>query len=607
VSASAPRENTRPGSDHALKRAAIYLRVSTKQQAMRDGNPEGYSLPTQRKLCTELVGTKSGRVVEEYIDTDSGTSTDQRPALKEMLKRISTQRDVDMVVIFKLDRWARNARESLANDWILEQASADLISYSEPFLDRSNAGRMMHAVMAGGSEYTSRNNGDEIRRKTLVKIQEGGTYGAAPLGYKNVGEGGRRWVDPDPQPFELLRWCFYAYATGEWSVEALTDEANNRGLLSKGGPNTPRKPLSPSTMHRRLSSPYYKGIVVYNGVEYQGKHEPLVDAENWQRVQDILSSKRQGLKQRRHHHYLKGTIWCGHCGSRLVVNYTRGKLGKRYPYYMCVGRQQRRTTCMLKARPISTVEDEIAEHYRLVQLNSQGVEEAARAVIDELAAERSDTDQKRMSYETKLKRLEAERHKLLQAHYHDAVPLDLLKSEQARIAGEIASTRSALKGAVYDSERIEETAERAVSLLKNCHTTYEDMSPQERRLMNQAFFSKIWVTEDGVVGWEYQEPFASLLRRHQAKEPIFITGEQEIPRDERSRPRQIHYQRRSPGHEARASLRWGLKDFNLAEGVGFEPTVSCPTHAFQACRFGRSRIPPYRRPRNAPRAGSRGS
>ena len=32
---------------------------------------------------------------------------------------------------------------------------------------------------------------------------------------------------------------------------------------------------------------------------------------------------------------------------------------------------------------------------------------------------------------------------------------------------------------------------------------------------------------------------------------------------------------------------------NLAEGVGFEPTVSCPTHAFQACRFGRSRIPPY--------------
>ena len=33
-----------------------------------------------------------------------------------------------------------------------------------------------------------------------------------------------------------------------------------------------------------------------------------------------------------------------------------------------------------------------------------------------------------------------------------------------------------------------------------------------------------------------------------------------------------------------------------AEGVGFEPTVGCPTHAFQACRFGRSRTPPWAQP-----------
>ncbi len=55
---------------------------------------------------------------------------------------------------------------------------------------------------------------------------------------------------------------------------------------------------------------------------------------------------------------------------------------------------------------------------------------------------------------------------------------------------------------------------------------------------------------------------------------------------------------------------------DLAEGVGFEPTVSCPTHAFQACRFGRSRIPPgngdRRWPRYAPsadraRRGARGA
>ncbi len=45
-------------------------------------------------------------------------------------------------------------------------------------------------------------------------------------------------------------------------------------------------------------------------------------------------------------------------------------------------------------------------------------------------------------------------------------------------------------------------------------------------------------------------------------------------------------------HARPASLRLGSKENDLAEGVGFEPTEGCPSHAFQACRFGRSRIPP---------------
>jgi hypothetical protein len=41
-----------------------------------------------------------------------------------------------------------------------------------------------------------------------------------------------------------------------------------------------------------------------------------------------------------------------------------------------------------------------------------------------------------------------------------------------------------------------------------------------------------------------------------------------------------------------ASRRQRLTRQAVAEGVGFEPTVSCPTHALQACRFVRSRTPP---------------
>ena len=38
-----------------------------------------------------------------------------------------------------------------------------------------------------------------------------------------------------------------------------------------------------------------------------------------------------------------------------------------------------------------------------------------------------------------------------------------------------------------------------------------------------------------------------------------------------------------------------MEAMEVAEEVGFEPTVSFPTHDFQSCRFGRSRTPPARR------------
>ena len=558
-----------------LKRAVVYLRVSTKDQAVRDGNPEGYSLPTQRADAKRKADSLSAAIVEEYLDKDTGTRTDKRPAMQALLERIRSQQDIDYVIVFKLDRWARNAREDLVNDYILEIAGAELVSCSET-IDRSNSGRMMHTVLAANNEYQSRNLGDEIRRKVLIKIQEGGTPGPARIGYKNVGEGGKRWVVPDPEPFALLAWCFVTYATGEWSVKRLLEEATFRGLLSRGGPNTPRKPLSISQMHRILACPYYKGIVVYNGVEYQGKHEPLVDPETWQHVQDMLASKANGEKQREHHHYLKGTIYCGHCGSRLIVTHARGKLGKRYPYYLCVGRQHRRTTCMLKARPIELVEQQLAEHYRQVQLTAEGLDVTAKAVLVELAGQQADTQAQKQWQQSRLHQLEAERLKLLQAHYAEAIPLDLLKSEQARIGAEVTSLQTALKVTLAAAHDLQANAAAAVTLLDDCHQTYRQMNNRERRLMNQAIFRAVWVTETGIVGWEYNQPFATLMRAHGALEPRLIVEYQLSAQTEADDTFQTtsdrpHY-RRSQGRWARASFCRGLNQISLAEREGFEPS-----------------------------------
>jgi DNA invertase Pin-like site-specific DNA recombinase len=175
------------------KRAVIYIRVSTKQQAVRDGNPEGYSLPTQREACHRKVEALGAYIVEdgEYIDKDTGTSVDKRPAMQELLARIERQKDIDYVIVFKLDRWARKTREDLVSDFVLETAHCALVSCSEN-IDRSAAGRLLHSMLASVNEYQSNNMSDDIKRKTLAKVQGGGTHGrggtsaADPLGIRGI-------------------------------------------------------------------------------------------------------------------------------------------------------------------------------------------------------------------------------------------------------------------------------------------------------------------------------------------------------------------------------------------------------------------------------------
>ena len=590
-------------------RAVLYLRISTKDQARRDGNAEGYSLPTQRRAGEAKAEALGCAIVDEYIDTDTGTRTDKRPAMKALLERIITDQDIQYVIIFKLDRWARNAREDLANDYLLEQAGAELVSCSEA-IDRSNAGRMMHTILAAQNEYQSRNSGDEIRRKRLIKIQEGGTPGRAPLGYKNVGEGGKRWVETDRDTAELVAWCFHAFATGEWSISTLVSEATDRGLLSRGGPNTPRKPLGHAVMHRLLRNPYYKGIVTFNGAEYQGKHEPLVTTGVWDRVQDILDSRRNGEKRREHPHYLKGTIFCGHCESRLCITYSQGRNKKLYPYYFCVGRHQKRTTCMLRHRPVALIEEQIEEHYRLVQLTAKGLDETAAVIRDEIHKQRDSIESDRRRQQERLLQLGDERTKLLHAHYAGAIPIDLLKQEQARISQAMTAASAALETVVATAEQIDNNIKGAVHAASTCHRTYIAADLHIRRQMNQAIFSRILVTENGITAWEYNQPFALLMAAHGAAQPIQSEtstatsdeANQLIERRRRRRPRAeaLVHNREGPSTLAQAFPSHVSKETHLAEEVGFEPTVSFPTHAFQACRFGRSRTPPEPPPGGRP-------
>jgi len=95
-----------------------------------------------------------------------------------------------------------------------------------------------------------------------------------------------------------------------------------------------------------LQDRYYLGYVEWSGVEYQGKHEPLIAQELFDRVRRVLLAERGGgNRERTHNHYLKGVVWCDRCKRRLIIMRGENKRGTRpRSRPSCLSNQRRRMT-----------------------------------------------------------------------------------------------------------------------------------------------------------------------------------------------------------------------------------------------------------------------
>ncbi len=493
-------------------RAVIYVRVSTAAQANKDFDEEGYSIPAQRDACLRKAETLGAVVIDEYVDRGESAKSADRPQLKAMLARLQTERDVDYVIVHKVDRLARNRADDVAIGLTIRQAGAQLVSVSEN-VDATPSGKLLQAIMSGIAEFYSDNLATEAIKGMTEKAKKGGTPGRAPIGYRNVREtiDGRevRSVNIDPDRASHVLWAFQSYATGDWSMRQIADELERRGLSSVPIGQKPSRPLTLSRVAKMLRDPYYIGIVTFRGVQYEGRHESIVDEATFHKVQKAINDRGNGSKDRQHHHYLKGTLWCAECGSRLIFNRARGN-GGTYDYFFCVGRQ-RGNGCSQKYVPAEIVEDELERHYRQIQLDPAILTAAKIELGSQLADARegsaNDADRQRR----RIKKLTDERAKLLQAHYNDAIPLDLLKSEQHRIRREVEEATQILAQSTANFDNIEAVITRGLELAGNCFGAYRDAGPQVRRHFNQAFFNNIWVGREGTIeGVSLTKPFRAL-------------------------------------------------------------------------------------------------
>lgn len=495
------------------KQALSYLRVSTLAQANTDYDADGYSIAAQRDACLRKADELGAEVVEEFVDRGESARSAERPGLQALLRRLDAAPAIDFVIVHKVDRLARSRIDDVAISLALNKAGVTLVSTTEN-IDETPSGKLLHGIMATIAEFYSQNLASEAKKGMRQKAKAGGTPYKAPTGYVNSREvvDGRevRTVVVDEARAPLVCWAFEAYATGEWSLRDIQCELADRGLRTPSTPRMPARPLTVSNVAKLLANPYYIGLVTWEGVQYPGRHQPLIGEETFDAVQAILHSRREsGEKVRQHQHYLKGSLWCGYCGSRISFTQAQGN-GGAYDYFFCIGRT-RRNGCGQPYVAARGVEIAVEQFYSSMTLTEQAAETLRKLVhlhIDQakaLGQHEAEIQQKR------LVELDSQRRRLLDAHYADAIPLDLFKEEQARIRREEQSARRLLETASYQFDKAARAVDTMLSRLTDCAWIYQDGNDLTRRLTNQALYEKIYLLDSRVAGVDLRQPIRDLL------------------------------------------------------------------------------------------------
>ncbi len=579
------------------KRAFAYLRVSSESQVRTDYSDDGLSINAQREGVRDKALQLDAHIVHEFSDPGKSAYVDlhKRTGFLAMLEELKTRNQdpdtrVDYVIVWALSRWARNTVDHWQTRDIIRRAGARLISITEPMAGEDSAAAFLYeSMIASYNQFQSMQTGENVKRGLRQKASVGGTYGPAKLGYLNTVDqlaDGRRVaivkIDPERGPFVTL--AFELYASGEYSLSQLAAELDRLGLRSRPSKRSTGKSLGTSVLQRLLRNRHYIGDIVYRAGTseesiYPGRHEPLIDRETFDRVQALLDEKRvAGERPQIRQHYLRGSVFCDECGSRMGYGLSTGKNGKKYAYYFCLGRI-RRNDCVQRTniRP-ELIEDAIAEYYgtRPIAMTPERIQRSKHAIRALAEVSQEALAQVRTAKTTLITKLTAQQQRLLRKEIEegDEVSPEAFKAERARLQREI---RAANKSLAETESRLHLEArdlEKALELVDDIRTVYLNADEQTRRAYNQAFFKKLRVRVErdeqnrqnvvSIASAELTEPFVTLLSEGLAEG---IEAEVAALREAES-PEELREQL----SEALGSS-WVSYYELMAEGAGFEPAV----------------------------------
>ena len=303
-----------------MRRAALYIRVSTQEQAQ-----EGYSVGEQKERLIAYCKAQDWIIADIYVDGGYTGSNLNRPGIQQLIKETSK---FDLVLVYKLDRLSRSQRDTL---YLIEEVflpnNVDFISMQESFDTSSPFGKAMIGLLAVFAQLEREQIKERTKMGRLARAKAGLYHGGGyiPIGYDY--EDGKLVINPyeAQQVQKIFEW----YLAG-MSLKAIVEQ-----LQSEGYTNRYSSYNSWSSVRYILENETYLGRIHFGDVLVENAHEPIITEEQFNAVQVMRGKRRKkyGMASFQSKHLLTGLLFCGNCGGRYYLR-NSGK----YRYYSCYSR-----------------------------------------------------------------------------------------------------------------------------------------------------------------------------------------------------------------------------------------------------------------------------
>lgn len=459
-----------------MQDAVIYARYSSHAQ-------KDTSIEDQVADIEVYARMNNLRILKVYADRHLTGRSDRRPQFQQML-RDAVHAKWRYVIVWKMDRFARNRYDSATYKYKLKKAGVQVLSAKES-IPEGPEGILLESMLEGYAEYYSASLSQNVQRGMHYNALDCKVNsGAFPYGYCKWPDG--RYAIHDGEA-EVVREIFAKVAQGVPFVE-IANSLNGREIRTKRGGL-----WNKNSFHRMLTNEAFIGVYHYGDVRIEGGMPAIVDPITFLEVQRILEKKKgpQGRHQENSEYLLTGKMFCGYCGEPMIGICGTGKSGSRYYYYVCRKRHDKKL-CKKENVGRDWIEREITRAASEYILQDDVIEWVADSVMEYQAREAANSQLADLNNQL-------DENKQLTANVMKAIEAGIITVTTRQRLLELEASAVRIANAIRLEEASLTHIERDQVIYWMEKFRDGDINSQEfRRKIIQTFVAAVYLTDDGL-------------------------------------------------------------------------------------------------------------